>query len=46
MEELGWRKPQLESIHLNKPAYRAKHEDANKKIKKKDIKIIQCGGGK
>ena len=26
-EELGWRKPQLESSHLNKPAYRSKHED-------------------
>ena len=23
-EELGWRKPQLESNHLNKPAYRYK----------------------
>ena len=32
-EELGWRKPQLESDHLNKPAYRSKHENVIKKKK-------------
>ena len=40
--ELGWRKPQLKSNHLNKPAYISNHED----VKKKDIKTIQCGQGK
>ena len=29
-EEIEWRKPQLESNHLNKPAYRSKHEDVKK----------------
>ena len=26
-EELGWKKPQSESSHINKPAYRYNHED-------------------
>ena len=30
-KELGWRKPQLESSDLNKPAYRYKYEDVRKK---------------
>ena len=33
-EELGWKKAQLESSHLNKPAYRSKHEDVKKKTAK------------
>ena len=37
-EELGWRKPQLESSDLKKPAYRPKHEDAGKKKKKEKNK--------
>ena len=41
-EELGWMKWQMDSNHLNKPAYRSKYED----VKKKDIKIIQCVEGK
>ena len=34
-EELGWRKPQSESSHSNKPAYRFNHEHASNKIKLK-----------
>ena len=33
-DELGWRKPQLENNHLNKPAYRSKHGDVKKKKKR------------
>ena len=32
----------MESCHLNKPAYKSKHED----VKKKDTKIIHYGEGK
>ena len=38
-EELGWRKPHLESSHLNKD------EDVKKK-RERDVKITQCGEGK
>ena len=34
-EEIGWRKPQLESSHLNKPAYRSKR--ANKQTNKNNL---------
>ena len=34
-EELGLRKPQSESSHSNKPAYRFNHEHASNKIKLK-----------
>ena len=34
-EELGLRKPQSESSHSNKPAYRCNHEHASNKIKLK-----------
>ena len=50
-EELGWRKPQLESSDVKKPAYRPKHKDVGKKKKKerkkqKDIQIIRSGQGR
>ena len=34
-EDLGLRKPQSESSHTNKPAYRFNHEQASNKIKLK-----------
>ena len=38
-EELGWRKPQLESHHLNKPEYRCKHEHVKKKKTSKSYNV-------
>ena len=32
MKETEWRKPQLESNHLNKPAYRSEHKEVKKKF--------------
>ena len=42
-EELGWRKPQLESSHLNKPTYKSIHGDVKKKKKKKTSKSYNAG---
>ena len=53
-EDIGWRKSQLESNHLNKPIYRSKRktecDDKHKEQQKdkhedgrKDMKIVKCG---
>ena len=36
---MGWRKPHLESNHLNKPAYRSKHEYVKKKKTSKSYNV-------
>ena len=38
---MGWKKPQLESNHLKKPAYRSKHEDVKKKKRYQNHKCVE-----